>query len=55
MGDVIYEMNNASVNSGGDILKLIEEDYLRADDRVSIKFYRDGKMSTTKLRLTKSG
>tara|TARA_Y100000310_G_scaffold314455_1_gene363818 strand:- start:6422 stop:7540 length:1119 start_codon:yes stop_codon:yes gene_type:complete len=55
VGDVIYEMNNASVNSGGDILKLIEEDYLRADDRVSIKFYRDGKMSTTKLRLTKSG
>ena len=38
---------------GGDILKLIEEDYLRADDRVSIKFYRDGKMSTTKLRLTR--
>ncbi len=55
VGDVIYEMNDFAVNSGGDIMRLIEQDYLRAGDRVGVKFYREGKITTVSLRLTKRG
>lgn len=55
VGDVIYEMNGSPVNAVSDILRLIEEDYLRPGDRVAVKFYREGKLTTLSLRLTKSG
>lgn len=53
VGDVIFEVNDIPVNSKGDILRVIEENYLRAGDRVKIEYYRDGKESKTYLRLSK--
>lgn len=53
VGDVIYTINEAKVNSGGDIVKIIKESYLRPGDRLKIEFYREGEMKQTLLRLAK--
>ena len=51
IGDVIVWVNNEIINSRNDIMKIIEESYLRAGDELKIKYYRDGKYRTTNIRL----
>ena len=53
VGDVVYYINEKKVNSGGDIVKIIEENFLRPGDRLKIEYYREGKMNETSLRLAK--
>ena len=53
VGDVIYSINEKEVNSGGDIVKIIEENLLRPGDWLEINYYREGKMKKTSLRLEK--
>ena len=53
VGDVVYYVNEEKVNSGGDIVKIIEENFLRPGDRLKIEYYREGEMNETSLRLVK--
>ena len=53
VGDVVYYINEEKVNSGGDIVKIIEENFLRPGDRLKIEYYREGEMNKTSLRLAK--
>ena len=53
VGDVIYFINHKEVNSGGDIVKIIEENLLRPGDRFEVNYYREGNMKKTSLRLEK--
>lgn len=53
VGDVIYEVNNQPVNSRNEVLQVIEENLLRAGDKVNILFFRDDKMLTIELVLSK--
>ncbi len=53
VGDVVYYINEEKVNSGGDIVKIIEENFLRPGDRLKIEYYREGEMNETSLRLAK--
>ncbi len=53
VGDVIYSINQKEVNSGGDIVRIIEENLLRPGDRLEVNYYREGKMKKTSLRLEK--
>ncbi|MEE9167650.1 MAG: trypsin-like peptidase domain-containing protein [Candidatus Neomarinimicrobiota bacterium] len=54
VGDVISEVNGQPVDSKGDVLRIIEENYLRAGDRIEIRYYRDGKERKASLRLSKT-
>ena len=53
VGDVVYYINAERVNSAGDIVKIIEENFLRPGDRLKIEYYREGEMNETSLRLAK--
>jgi len=53
IGDVILEVNNVSVNSVDEIKQLIQENYLRAGDKLTIVYYREGKKRKTELELSK--
>ena len=36
IGDVVYLINSQKVNSGGDIIKIMEEDFLRPGDKLNV-------------------
>lgn len=52
IGDVVFKVNNRQVNSKGEILRVIEEDYLRAGDEIKIEYFRDGKDRRASLKLS---
>jgi serine protease Do len=53
IGDVVYFINEERVNSSGDVIKIIEENFLRPGDKLKIGYYREGEMKETSLRLAK--
>lgn len=53
VGDVIYFINGKKVNSGGDIVKIIEDNLLRPGDKIEVDYYRESKMKKTSLKLAK--
>ena len=53
VGDVVYLINSQKINSGGDIIKIMEENLLRPGDKLKVDYYRQGKMSKTLLKLKK--
>lgn len=54
IGDVILEINDQSVNSKSEIMQVIEENYLRAGDKINILFFREGKEKKTYLKLSRT-
>ena len=53
IGDVVYLINSQKINSGGDIIKIMEENLLRPGDKLKVDYYRKGKMNKTLLKLKK--
>ena len=53
VGDVVYLINSQKINSGGDIIKIMEENLLRPGDKLKVDYYRKGKMNKTLLKLKK--
>ena len=53
IGDVVYLINSRKVNSGGDIIKIMEDGLLRPGDKLEVDYYRKRKMKKTWLKLEK--
>jgi len=51
VGDVITKVNNIEIHSDSDILRVIQENYLKAGDRITLELYRGKKVITTTLDL----
>ncbi|MFQ6618778.1 MAG: S1C family serine protease, partial [Fidelibacterota bacterium] len=54
IGDVIVEVNGRKVKSNNDIFRIIEEDFLKAGDMLTLKIVRGGETKMVSMRLGKT-
>ena len=48
---MILQVNNQKVNSANDIIRIIDEGFLKVGDSVELNFWRDGESIKTNMQL----
>ncbi len=51
IGDVILRVNNRKVNAANDIIRIIDEEFLKVGDSVRLNVWREGESMNTNLQL----
>ena len=51
IGDVILGVNNRKVNAANDIIRIIDEGFLKVGDSVLLSLWRDGESLKTNMQL----
>ncbi|MBT5077548.1 MAG: PDZ domain-containing protein, partial [Candidatus Marinimicrobia bacterium] len=51
IGDVILRVNNRKVNAANDIIRIIDEGFLKVGDSVYLNLWRDGESINTNMQL----